>query len=634
MVKVILSTSVIFLAIVAVRKFFRAKAGNVFLYSLWLLFAAGLVVPVFVTVLQDIGNWEAVRLESPASIMNLVKITPFPAGRPDTSVKQIEEPAAKGEKSKNQGDKSQKRNTNSQKRIRETASNVGLSGWMELPLLRYLLFFIWAAGATAILTCQILSEKTFRRQLVENRMEASFHGQKAYIAAGIKTPLLFRGKGLSSEIYLPEMVIENETLARHAILHESVHRKHGDIWWGYLRNVLVAAYWFYPLAWAAAVLSKRDCEYACDSAVMKNMDRKERISYGNSLLSFVSVGGKQDLFCTATAMKAGRSELEVRIRMIKSGRKRSIFATAIVLLLLCATGFVAFTDAMDTDKEPVQASQMPSSQPEPVQTFSAKNAEFELDDIWGADPPHIYYEDDKSMIFAGYFGLFAYSKETGEIVQSLDLKEIGCNATQGDHYCKIDVSEDGKTVYLHVVRDEKMYQYSIDTMELQYLDYKLPAKRYDREKWEKAHKSGILCKGSTIGDLVYWYDNGGNTIKYEPLFYRPYGHCDFFGPENIQGLSEVSFYVVGKVYIITEREKLKWIEKHFSNSAEKIKGVPACPFQQAMYLKRKDGSCGKIFPATDSCPIYQVEDAFYDYKEKDNEMFWKLFGIENMDIFR
>ena len=46
MIKVILSTSVLFLSIVAVRKFFRGKTGNVFLYSLWLLFAAGLVVPM------------------------------------------------------------------------------------------------------------------------------------------------------------------------------------------------------------------------------------------------------------------------------------------------------------------------------------------------------------------------------------------------------------------------------------------------------------------------------------------------------------------------------------------------------------------------------------------------------------
>ena len=56
MTKIILSTSVIFLVIMAVRKFFRGKAGNVFLYSLWLLFAAGLVIPVLFAVLQDISR--------------------------------------------------------------------------------------------------------------------------------------------------------------------------------------------------------------------------------------------------------------------------------------------------------------------------------------------------------------------------------------------------------------------------------------------------------------------------------------------------------------------------------------------------------------------------------------------------
>ena len=205
--------------------------------------------------------------------------------------------------------------------------------------------------------------------------------------------------------------------------------------------------------------------------------------------------------------------------------------------------------------------------------------------------------------------------------------------TQGDNYCEINVSEDGKTVYLHVKSDKKMYQYSIDTNELQYLDYKLPDKLFNLKKWEKTSKNMIQSiRSSTIGDLVYCCV--GKTINYYPLFYKPYGSCEFFKPEDIRDLSEVSFYVDGKEYVITEEKKLKWIEKHFSYSVEEIKSRPACPFYRIMYLKRKDGTCGKIFPATDGCAVYQSGESFYDYKEKSNKAFWKLFGIEDVSTIK
>lgn len=351
-------------------------------------------------------------------------------------------------------------------------------------------------------------------------------------------------------------------------------------------------------------------------------------------------------------MKMKKSEMEVRIRMIKRGRKRNLFVTVFILLLLCAVGAAAFTDAMEPGAEPAKEKQVSSRQegkedgtekPLPSgqgEVLSAKEAEYKITDLWGADVPCICYEDDTRMIFSGYFGLFVYSREKEEIVQSLDLEEIGCSATQGDNYCSISVSEDGRTVYLHVVSDKKMmYQYSVDTGELQYLDYHLPDKLHDREKWEKTNKSGIQCNGATIGDLVYWYDDrDAAMLRYRPLFYKPYGSCDFFEPEDIRDLSEVSFYANGTEYVITDAKKLQWIEKHFSNPVEEIKGGSACSFYHMMYLKRKDGVCGKVFPATDSCSVYQTGNSYYEYKKdangEFNEVFWKLFGIEDIGDIR
>lgn len=112
----------------------------------------------------------------------------------------------------------------------------------------------------------------------------------------------------------------------------------------------------------------------------------------------------------------------------------------------------------------------------------------------------------------------------------------------------------------------------------------------------------------------------------------------FFKPDDFRDLSEVSFYNNGTEYIITEAEKLDWIEKHFSNPVQEIEGVPACPFYHIMYFKRKDGVCGKVFPATDSDSIYQSGESYYEYKkdgkEEYNEVFWGLFGIHNLEELR
>ena len=497
MIKVILSTSLIFLVIVIIRKAFRGKAGNVFLYSLWLVFAAGLAIPMFSFVLQNITGLDKGSIKSPVSIMNFVKISGTDAGE------SIEPAGQKESITKKEGEKGQEEKA--EINVKQAASHkvvaveagkpVKSRAWREVWHSKSVLFILWAVGAVSILLRQFFLEKVFRRQLAENREEVVCQGQKVYQTKGIKTPLLFRSRGLSLDIYLPETIVENEVFVRHAILHENIHKRHGDVWWGYLRNFLVAVYWFNPIVWFAAILSKRDCEYACDSAVMKDMTRKERISYGNSLLSLIQVGKNRDLFCTATAMKIGKSEMEVRIRMIKRGKKRNIFVTVFILALVCVVGVAAFTDAMESEKEiakeqqaaskqsePIKEQQLTSKQSEKKKTLLAQEAEYEITELWGADVPRIYYEDETTMIFAGYFGLFVYSRQEEEIVQSLNLKEIGCDATQGDHYCEINVSRDGKTVYLHVVREEKMYQYSVDTKELQYVDYNLPDKLYNREQ--------------------------------------------------------------------------------------------------------------------------------------------------------
>lgn len=68
--------------------------------------------------------------------------------------------------------------------------------------------------------------------------------------------------------------------------------------------IFIAIYWFNPLVYIAAVLSKEDCEMACDDRAAAALQMK-KTEYGKILLDAVIVDKirtKGDVFCTATMM--------------------------------------------------------------------------------------------------------------------------------------------------------------------------------------------------------------------------------------------------------------------------------------------------------------------------------------------
>ncbi len=96
----------------------------------------------------------------------------------------------------------------------------------------------------------------------------------------------------------------------------------------------------------------------------------------------------------------------------------------------------------------------------------------------GADMVELDYASDNIVIFHGYFGLFVYDPGSKKIVRSLDLKPIGCNATQGDNYCEVTVSTDGNTVQLHPMSSKDMYVYTVSDNTLQKTAYKRMENRF------------------------------------------------------------------------------------------------------------------------------------------------------------
>jgi beta-lactamase regulating signal transducer with metallopeptidase domain len=657
MYSVVVSSSVLILAILLIRKIFFHRVGKCFLYALWLLVAIRLLLPLPGLVLQGTVGWSGPTINTPYSIMNVAN-----KWLPGQKTIQTENYSNRQEEKNNSkivekqvetkdGQSTNRINADKMKNKKLQKGNVATTkqkkwlktaNWFQqfYPItVKKIAVSLWLFGMVCLLGVQIQVERKFRRILVENRRKAGTHGPHIYIANGIRTPLLFRSKGIATDIYLPEHIVQRQDLVEHAILHEKVHKRHGDIWWGYLRNFIVAVYWFHPLVWVAAILSKRDCEYACDSGVMKGMNQKERISYGNSLLSLMQIGKGISFFSVATGMSVGKSEIKERIIMVKVGTKKSVLAILAVCIILAEVGVVVFTGADRGAAKTKEKTEKIVASPDinKGDVVAAEEASYQLTDSIGADEPQICYEDEERMIFSGYFGLFVYDRKNCSIVQSLNLKAIDCDSTQGDAYCEIQASADGNTVYLHPYMDKgNMYVYNIKDNTIQKTKFDLDGKKLYKGETESRITSGM---GAMIGDLTYQVADGLHFL-YQPLFYQPYGVSLNFKPSDICDLQEVSFFFKGKEYKITDAKKLAWMEEHFSNPIKEVVGGSACPFYHPIYLKRKDGKVGRIYVAMDSCAVYKTANGlYYEYAKgstltaSNKDSFWKLFGLTEDDFF-
>lgn len=150
---------------------------------------------------------------------------------------------------------------------------------------------------------------------------------------GLTSPCLF---GLfHPTIYLtPTCNTDIQTL-RHVLAHEQTHFKHADHIWALVRGLCLCIYWFNPLVWIAAGLSKRDCELACDESAIQTLGEPERLAYGKTLVDMVASSTSPNRFLeTATAMHESKKQLKERVNAIV--KKRKFFLWAAICLMLVA----------------------------------------------------------------------------------------------------------------------------------------------------------------------------------------------------------------------------------------------------------------------------------------------------------
>lgn len=475
--------------------------------------------------------------------------------------------------------------------------------------------YIWLAGIMILLIYMLISyivvrKVTSQSVVIEKRTSICDEIDSPFLL-GIIRPHIFLPSGIEREKY------------EYILAHENMHIKRGDHIWKTLGFLLLSVYWFNPLCWIAYYLFCKDVEFACDEKVISRQDALWRANYCQTLLE-CSADSRKIMYVPLGFGEVGVKE---RVKKVMTYKKTKI-GLAVILIIICGVIVICFGTrnnnsiaAEGTDKQEKATDKESTKQKEIV----GQKPEINLADYPGADGTQLYYADESRIIFADYYGLFVYDTQNHKYIQSVDLKPIGCDKTQGDEACEIMVKKDGSKIYLHVMSDkENMYEYSVD-------DNTFVQKKYDVDEndlyrditdgegffttstGKKKSYAIVNNYSSSLAELGYvCYDSESDYDLVFPLFVEDnLKNAAYFNSSDIYDIVRAEINYEGKHYVCEDKEVLADIQNGYAN-AKKGYGMSACPFTYVMYLTRADGAVGMVIPAMDSCKACIMGDGWYE----------------------
>ena len=346
MKEILLTSSALILALLALRQLFRRTVSRRMQYALWALVLVRLLVPL------NVGTLAHNVLSAAAPVQTVVE------ERLDTPVLYVQDgterrPAqllpgkeSQGEPLSPPSDAAQSAPADEYYTVTPTYRTVTLSEALT---------YVWYAGMLIVGAWFLFTNLRFARALRKARTPYRVEGCRypVYLVSALPSPCLFGV--LRPAVYLNEKALQSPDALRFVLAHEQTHARHLDPLWSLLRGVCLTVYWFDPLVWLAAVLSREDCELACDEGTLRALGADERAAYGKTLLTLVPVCDKpQNPLLGATTMTSGKRNLKERITRIAENRQAkaaAVFAVVALAALVCA---VSFTGAPDTTPEVTQ----------------------------------------------------------------------------------------------------------------------------------------------------------------------------------------------------------------------------------------------------------------------------------------
>ena len=371
MIEVLLTSSVLILALALLRRGLRGRIDPRLQYALWLLVVLRLLIPgsLFpapLTVSGALFDWEASRAADdtvPASAADAPAQSPA-AGAPsqptgadvtvlpvlgplyDVYTEEKDFPLGTSPDQWLQEAPGEDYTVNGVEvdleQGKQTVTYSQYDSVWSMPFWRWPLYAGTALAGTVLLLSNLkfyLSLRKRRRPIPPSELPTAC-GARVYLAEGLASPCLVGL--LRPAIYLNEAALDPGRL-EHILVHEETHRRHGDQLWGLVRGVCLALYWYDPLVWWAAVLSRRDCELACDHSAIRRLGEDRRLDYGQTLVSMIVPGRPlTGLLRTATTMSEGKRTMKERIALIVHRPRMLKVTLAAVAVIVAAVVVLTF----------------------------------------------------------------------------------------------------------------------------------------------------------------------------------------------------------------------------------------------------------------------------------------------------
>ena len=330
MAKSIVALCAIIVAIILIRAIFRKRASARMIYALWLFAIIKLLMPYsFAAVeipLPDIPHpaFEAYQMiESDTVNVESMPVSPATPVVPDSQGLQTDKPVSSAPvitPGTNVVDSQIDADTKSSPAV--DILDILKTVWLSGSVIAALIF----AVTSAVMTARV--RKTRRFHSIEGSV-------KVYVSDRVATPCVM---GIFPCIYITPAAEECDELSM-ILLHEKTHIRHGDHIWAFIRIAIIIAFWWNPIIWAAALLSKRDAELACDESVVKTVGESKRFTYSRLILDMIP---RQGAFAVAFAS----SPIKERILRLTGKHKTKIVATVIAtvaVLAICLSSYVFAT---------------------------------------------------------------------------------------------------------------------------------------------------------------------------------------------------------------------------------------------------------------------------------------------------
>ena len=356
MKEILITSSALILALLALRRLFRRTLSRRAQYALWGLVLLRLLIPAnlpaadfsLLTAAEPVRQTVENRLEAPRryySPMSTVPAAQFPAADRAEPGHLVPDYAG----------------SFGYPVLSEDGSTVTTyASRLETPFVwKDVLLTIWGVGTGVMAVWLLLSNLLFWRKLRKARTPYPVEGFSLpvyLVESGLPSPCLF---GLfRPAVYLTPAALQSPDSLRHVLAHEETHARHWDPLWSLLRAVCLAVYWFDPLVWWAALASRTDCELACDEGALRRLGEAERVPYGWTLLSLIPVRkAPANPLLSATTMTAGKRQLKDRITRVAENPVylgRALFAAVALAALVCAVTFTGAKKTEDPAPEPAR----------------------------------------------------------------------------------------------------------------------------------------------------------------------------------------------------------------------------------------------------------------------------------------